>query len=72
MLYFLMDCFGIEDSMKLLKIWLIVIIICIAILIFGEFQHSYTIIFLGIVGTLSAVLCECSFFILILIKKYIL
>lgn len=56
--------------MKLIKTWLVIILVSIGILYLGKFEHSKIITFIGIVGIASGGTCEVSSLIIQFVKGY--
>jgi hypothetical protein len=57
--------------MHLDRTWLIVIILSVEILAFGEFEHSNEIILLGIFCFVLAILCEICSLLIQYLKRHI-
>lgn len=56
------------DIMKLVKTWLIIILVCIGILYLGKHEHSHLITFIGVIGIAAGGTCEVSSLIIQFIK----
>ena len=58
------------DTMKIVKTWLVIILISIGILYLGKLEGSQLIIFIGAIGIAGGGTCEVSSLIVQFIKRY--
>ena len=56
--------------MKVVKTWLVIVLVSIGIFYFGKFENSQLLIFIGIVGIASGGTCEISSLITQFIKRH--
>jgi len=72
MLYFLIINANTNEAkeMKLVKTWILIIIVSIGILILGNIERSHTLIFIGIIGIVASIVCEIFSLILQFVKLH--